>query len=111
MSNPKMVVIKSSFTSMQENMRTNVAKGGCEATGHWGITQDGRLQMGGSLGGHSYMAPDEGDIKVLLFGEPNEEMFEALDYLTGIYSLITPQLSGVRSPEPKLNNILEERYG
>jgi hypothetical protein len=112
MSRVKLLVIPSSFTSMEENMRTNVSKGGCEASGHWGIKSDGSISMGEHMPCYSYKSPPmTATIKVLLFGDITGEMWDSLDYLVAMNSMMIPSLEVVTSSDPTLRAQVEDRYG
>ena len=108
----KVLIVRSSFTSMEENMKANVSKGGCEASGHWGIKSDGTIGMGEGLPSYSYKssAPLKGALKILLLGEVTDLTWEALDYVVAMNSLMLP-VSGVTSSDPELRVLVEERYG
>ena len=109
----RVLLVRSSFTCMEENMKANVTKGGCEASGHYGIQPDGKVQPGSPLPhfGYSSPPPPTGTLKVLLLGGEGENTWTSLDHLITILCLMYPTLKDVVAKDEELKEFVEERYG
>jgi len=101
------------YSSFEEAMRTNVRKGGIGAPEHFGIKQDGTIQMGADLARFDYVKrPSEyGVVSCALLLGPTEEQWSSLDVLIDLIKRIYPSIERVVAGTDTIIKDVEERYG